>query len=79
MNAFLSTGNFSSGGLSVNIAKITDRLDMTSSVYRGRKTIIKQTEETMKTDIVAPPLILHFGSNRVVSLRKAHLLPKKDW
>ena len=33
---------------------------MTSSVYRGHKAIIKQTEETMKTDIVAPPLILHW-------------------
>ena len=32
---------------------------MAPSVYRGRKAIIKQTEETMKTDIVAPPLILH--------------------
>ena len=31
---------------------ITDRYDMTSSVYRGRKGIIKQTEETMKTDTV---------------------------
>ena len=30
---------------------------MTSSVYREHKAIIKQTEETMKTDIVAPPLI----------------------
>ena len=30
---------------------------MTSSVYRGHKAIIKQTEETMKTDIVAPLLI----------------------
>ena len=48
------------GGLSLNSAKITDRSDMTSSVYRGRKAIIKQTEETMKTDIVAPPLILHW-------------------
>ena len=33
---------------------------MTSSVYRGHKAIIKQTEETMKTDIVALPLILHW-------------------
>ena len=33
---------------------------MTSSVYRGRKAIIKQTEETMKPDIVAPPLITHW-------------------
>ena len=48
------------GGLSVNISKITDRSDMTSSVYRGRKAIIKQTEETMETDIVAPPFILHW-------------------
>ena len=30
---------------------------MTSSVYRGHKSIIKQPEETMK-DFVAPPLIL---------------------
>ena len=52
---------------------------MTSPAYRGRKAIIKQTEETMQTDIVAPPLILHFGSSRVVSLSKAHLLPKKYW
>ena len=28
--------------------KITDRYDMTSSVYRGHKAIMKQTEETMK-------------------------------
>ena len=40
--------------------KITDRSDMTSSVYRGHKAIMKQTEETMKTDIVVPPLILHW-------------------
>ena len=33
--------------------KITDRYDMTSSVYRGRKAIMKQTEEIMKTDIVS--------------------------
>ena len=33
---------------------------MTSSVYRGQKAIMKQTEETMKTDIVVPPLILHW-------------------
>ena len=46
--------------MSDNSAKITDRSDMTSSVYRGRQAIIKQTEETMKTDIVAPPLILHW-------------------
>ena len=41
--------------------KITDRSDMTSSVYRGHKAIIKQAEETMNTDtyIVTPPLILH--------------------
>ena len=39
-------GNFPLGGLSVNSAKITDRSDMTSSVYRGSKAIIKQTEET---------------------------------
>ena len=32
--------------------KITDRYDMTSSVYRGHNAIMKQTEETMKTDIV---------------------------
>ena len=32
--------------------KITDRYDMTSSVNRGHKAIINQTEETMKTDIV---------------------------
>ena len=57
----LSTGNFPLGGLSVNSAKITDRSDMTSSVYRGRKAIIKQTEETMKTSIVAPSLILHWS------------------
>ena len=40
--------------------KITDRSDMTSSVYRGHKAIMKQTKETMKTDIVVPPLILHW-------------------
>ena len=40
--------------------KITDRYDMTSSVYRGHKAIMKQTEETMKTDVVVPPLILHW-------------------
>ena len=33
---------------------------MASSVYRGHKAIMKQTEETMKTDIVVPPLILHW-------------------
>ena len=33
---------------------------MTSPVYRGHKAIMKQTEETMKTDIVVPPLILHW-------------------
>ena len=38
--------------------KIIDRYDMTSSVYRGHKAIMKQKEETMKTDIVVPPLIL---------------------
>ena len=32
--------------------KITDRYDMTSSDYRGHEAIMKQTEETMKTDIV---------------------------
>ena len=32
--------------------KITDLYNITSSVYRGHKAIIKQTEETMKTDIV---------------------------
>ena len=42
------TGNFPLGGLSVNCAKMTARSDMTSSVYCGRKAIIKQTEETMK-------------------------------
>ena len=40
--------------------KITNRNDMTSSVNRGHKAIMKQTEETMKTDIVVPPLILHW-------------------
>ena len=39
--------------------KITDHSDMTSSVYRGHKAIMKQTKETIKTDIVLPPLILH--------------------
>ena len=33
---------------------------MTSSVYRGHNAIINQPEETMKTDFVAPPLILHW-------------------
>ena len=33
---------------------------MTSSVYRGHKAVMKQTEETMKTDIVVPSLILHW-------------------
>ena len=56
----LSTGNFPLGGVSVNSAKISDRFDMTSYVYRGRKAIIKQTEDTMKTDIVALSLILHW-------------------
>ena len=37
--------------------KITDRSDMISSVYRGHKAIMQQTEEPMKTDIVVPPLI----------------------
>ena len=32
--------------------KITDRYDMTSSIYRAHTAIIKQTEETMNTDIV---------------------------
>ena len=32
--------------------KITDRFDMTSSVYRGHTAIMKQIGETMKTDIV---------------------------
>ena len=32
--------------------KITDRYDMTSSVYRGHKAIMKQTGVTMKTDVV---------------------------
>ena len=32
--------------------KITDRYDMTSSVYRAHTAIMEQTEETMKTDIV---------------------------
>ena len=54
-------------GLSVNSAKITDRSDMTSSVYRGHKAIIKQTEETMKTAIVAPPLILHWTYDNYLS------------
>ena len=40
--------------------KVTDRSDMTSSVYRGHKAIMKQTEEAMKTDIAVPPLILHW-------------------
>ena len=42
--------------------KITDRSDMTSTVYRGHKAIMKhcQTEESMKTDIAVPPLILHW-------------------
>ena len=40
--------------------KITDRYDMTLSVYRGHKAIMKQTEDTMKTDIVVPPLIFHW-------------------
>ena len=40
--------------------KITDDSDMTSSVYCGHKAIMKQTEETMKTDIMVPPLILHW-------------------
>ena len=40
--------------------KIIDHSDMTSPVYRGHKAIMKQTEETMKTDIVVPPLILHW-------------------
>ena len=40
--------------------KITDRYDMTSSVYRAHTGIMEQTEETMKTDIVVPPLILHW-------------------
>ena len=66
-NERLSTGNFPLVGLSVNSAKITDRSDMTSSVYRGRKAIIKQTEETMKTDIVAPPLILHWTYGNYLS------------
>ena len=40
--------------------KITDRSDMTSSVYRGHKATMKQTEATMKTYIVVPSLILHW-------------------
>ena len=32
--------------------KITDRYDMTSSVYRAHTAIMEQTEETMKTDIL---------------------------
>ena len=40
---------------------------MTSSVSRGRKAIIKQTEETMETDIVAPPLILHWTCDNYMS------------
>ena len=62
----LSTGNFPLGGLSINSVKITDRSDMTSSVYRGRIAIIKQTK-IMKTDIVAPPLILHWTFDNYLS------------
>ena len=40
----LSTGNFPLGGLSIISIKINDRSDMTSSVYRGRIAIIKQTK-----------------------------------
>ena len=40
--------------------KVTDRSEMTSFVYRGHKAIMKQTEETMKTDSVVPPVILHW-------------------
>ena len=38
----LSTGKLSPGGLPRNsVARITDRLDMTSAVYRGCKAINK--------------------------------------
>ena len=41
--------------------KITDRFDMTSSVNRGHKAMIKQPEKNnMKTDFVTPPLILRW-------------------
>ena len=32
--------------------KVTDRYDMTSSVYRAHTAIMEQTQDTMKTDIV---------------------------
>ena len=51
----------------MNSVKITDRSDMTSSVYRGRIAIIKQTKKIMKTDIVAPPLILHWTFDNYLS------------
>ena len=52
MNA-LSTGNFHWEVYPLMVyLKITDSYDMTSSVYRGQKAIMKQSEETMKTDIV---------------------------
>ena len=32
--------------------KITDRYDMTSSVYRAHTAIMEQTEETRKTEFI---------------------------
>ena len=53
--------------------KITDRYDMTSSVYRGHKAIMKQTEETMKTDFFLVCLKLNVPVNNFsVMLGRSH-------
>ena len=47
----LSTGNLPRGGLSRNsVDRITDRLDMTSAVHRGRKALTQQQQQQHKTD-----------------------------
>ena len=53
--------------------KITDRYDMTSSVYRAYTAIMEETEETMKTDIVFVCLKLNVPVNNFsVMLGRSH-------
>ena len=53
--------------------KITDRYDMTSSVYRAHTAIMEQTGETMKTDIVLVCLKLNVPVNNFsVILGRSH-------
>ena len=48
---------------------------MTSSVYRGHKAIMKQIDEAMKTDIVVPPIILHWTyDNYLFAIVKCFLI-----